>query len=141
VISEHLDDTAFRRVPIIVCVGKTRELFPEPRKDGHASIDGGELLSRDLVSGRAILLGVFSKRHELGDIVKAEAQFPCVSKKGEPLECRLVVASLAAAGPGRGRHQPAAFIVSDRRHLHACPARHLTDRIFSHGSPLKLQSL
>ena len=99
-IPEHLNDATHRDPTGSVRVGQTCQLLPELCENGDASVHGRELLARDLMCGRAVLRRGLHQRHQFGDIVKPEAQFPRVTQEGEPFERGFVVAPLSAFGRG-----------------------------------------
>ncbi len=106
-------------------MGHPRQFLPKLRKNVQASVHRRKLLTRDLVGRRTIFGGRFDQSHQVRDVI--ETELPCMAQEGQPFERSVIVTSLTAVcALGRWDQTPA-FLVVDRRHLHAGPARHLPD--------------
>lgn len=94
VIAEHLDNAAIPSLPLIVRVCHPRQFFAKLRKNGHASVHCRELLSSDLMCGRAIFGRFFGQSHQICDVIEPEPQFPRMAQECQPFECGVVVSPL-----------------------------------------------
>ena len=100
VVPQHLNNATFPSLAGILCLGQSHEFDFELRKNFHPSVNGSQLFARELVGRCAILCGGVGQSHQIRDIIKPEAQFPCMTQKGEPFERRCIVSPLSTRSSG-----------------------------------------